>query len=196
MSRTAFRFVCSILLFVISTSSLQAQLCGSHRVRLLGETCVNNVHCCPPDACLAVPYEECGCVSSDPCLTTYNKDLELVNKYFRRHSLKSFLEGIARDRHDRCLKGQPPQAIPIEPKPTRAQMCLDELLACLADSNSSKVYCHDKFFSCLREFDALGGAQPCPVEYSAVKHCNQVPCSLATRRCFGLLSRFPRLRCR
>ena len=195
MSKLVFRSILSILLIAFPTVSLQAQLCGPHRVKLFTQSCTDDVYCCPTASNVVVSCQDGGSVPIDHCEATKTQDTTLIEKYFKDESQLSFLRTLVDSRCNRCRAGMPIDT-PLSTPPDNAEACWRELQACLNSGNHTKEYCEDKFFSCLRALDQIGIPIPCPTEYSSVICCEPIFRPTPHRRCFGLFSRLSRLRCR
>ena len=193
MSTTAFRFVFSFFLFLIPATSLQAQLFGPHRVKLLGHNCSNDLSCCPTDCCLTVSVSEDPPVPVDRCDLQCQEDKRLVQKYFGSDTEKlAILMTLVCNRYNRCLAGKAIETVCIKDRPKNAEKCWTDLQTCLHNCPSTPESCEDQFFACLRTLDAPGG----PIEYPNVTCCKPVRCALPSRRCFGFFNRLLRSRCR
>jgi hypothetical protein len=192
MSTIAFRFVFSFFLFLIPATSLQAQLFGPHRVKLLGHNCSNDLSCCPTDGCLTVSSQQEDCEPIDHCQAIRQKDIELLEKYFKGDDRLQYLMTLVDSRYKRCLAGETIETVCIKDRPKNAEKCWTDLQTCLHNGHSTPESCEDQFFTCMRTLDAPGG----PIEYPNVTCCQPVRCTLPSRRCFGLFNRLLRSRCR
>ena len=197
MSKMVFRFAFSLVLFLVPVASLQAQLFGPHRVKLLASDCRNDVSCCVSDCCSDVSSQGDSCFTVDRCELQRAEDTRLVQKYFGNNAERlAILMGHVESRYNRCLAGEIPGSwCKQDPDPVSAELCWNALERCKR-TNPDHKFCEDQFFTCLRELEGPGGPRTCYIDNSSRICCMPVQSCPAKRRCFGLFSRVSRVRCR
>lgn len=197
MFKIAFRFVFSLVLFLVPVASLQAQLFGPHRVKLLARDCRTDVNYCVSDCCSTVSSQVDSCRSVDRCELQREEDTRLVQKYFGHDAMRlAVLMEHVESRYNRCRAGEILGSwCKQDPDPVSAELCWSTLERCKR-TNPNHNFCEDQFFSCLRDLEGPGGPGTCYIDNSSSICYTPIQSCPAKRRCFGLFNRVSRLRCR